>query len=83
MLGEDGVLAESAVQGAAEAGFDGERGDGVGLVVLVEERGDVVALLDLRDLGADGDDPAGAVRGRDAGEADGERVEPLGAKERR
>lgn len=77
---EDGVLAEGAVEGAAEAAADGERGDGVGLVVLVEEGADVVALGELGDLGADGEDAAGAVGGGDAGEADGEGVEALRAR---
>ena len=68
ILVEDAELAEGAVDHAAEAGAHGRGVHGAGLVLLVEEGHDFVALLPLCDLGADGEDLAGAIGAGDDGE---------------
>lgn len=77
VLVEDAVLAESAVENTAEAGGGGALVDVAVLVELVEESGDLVALLPLGDLLADGDDLTGTIGGGNDGEVDGEGVQAL------
>ncbi len=60
--GADG--AERAVKGTAEAGRVVDGVDGPANVLLVEERDDLVAGLEARDVPADGEDGAGAVGAR-------------------
>jgi hypothetical protein len=61
VLVEDAVLAQRAVDAAAEAGLDGLEVEGAGEVALVEEGDDFGAGGEARYLRADGDDFAGAV----------------------
>lgn len=74
VLVEDAVLAEGAVENTAEARGGGASVDVAELVPLVEEGGDLVALLPLGDLGADGNNLTGAIGGGNDGEVDGEGV---------
>ncbi len=61
-LFEDAVLAKGAGECAAKTGADGTWGEGPGDVALVEERGDLVALLEAADATAGGEDFAGSIR---------------------
>lgn len=68
-LVEDGVLAQGAVDDAADAGARGGDAHGAVLVALVEERDDPVAGLPPGHLGAHADDLARAVGRRHDGES--------------
>ena len=61
VLVEDAVLAQRAVEGAAQTRHDGLGRQGPRDVALVEERADLVALGEAGDFGADGVDDARAV----------------------
>lgn len=74
VLVEDTVLAEGAIENTAEARGGSADVDVAELVPLVEESGDLVALLPLGDLGANGNDLTGTIGGGNDGEVDGERV---------
>lgn len=77
VLVEDAVLAESAVENTAEAGGGAAGVDGTGLVGLVEEGDDLVTLLPLGDLGADGEDLTGTIGAGNDGEVEREGVHAL------
>jgi hypothetical protein len=75
LLVESAVLLESAINGAANAGLDGDVVERAREVALVEEGEDFVALLEAGHAGADGFDHTGAVGGGDDGGLQGEGVE--------
>lgn len=74
LLVEGAVLAQSAVEGAAETGAGALKIERAGNVALVEERGNLVAHREARHARADGDDLTGTVRGGDDVVPEGERV---------
>ena len=75
LLVESAVLLEGAINGAADAGLDGDVIERAREVALVEESEDFVALLEAGHAGADGFDHTGAVGGGDDGGLQGEGVE--------
>ena len=77
VLVEDAVLAEGTVENTAEAGGGAAVVDGTGLVVLVEEGDDLVAPLELGDLGANLEDLTGTIGAGNDGEVEGEGVHAL------
>lgn len=71
------ILAQGPVEDTSDAAGPGIRGHWAVHAPLEEQRGHPVALLELSDLGADGDDLARAVRERNHGELVGVRVSAL------
>lgn len=78
MLLVDAVLLECTVDHTAYTAADAAGIDGAEEVALVEESDDLVSGLELVDVGADGFDDTGAVRGGDYTVTLGEGVETLG-----
>lgn len=77
VLVEDTVLAQGAIQDTTKTSFGGSDVNVAILVALAEERHDLVALLELGDLGADFNDFTGTVRAGRNRQIERERVHAL------
>lgn len=77
VLVENTVLAQSTVNDTTETGLGSGDVDGTVLVTLVEKRGHLITLLELRDLGSDFNDLTSTIGTGDDREVEGEGVHSL------